>query len=72
MADEKKTTKRSITLVKTVKDIQFLGVNGSQLAAGQGLTFKRVPDGVEVTRDGESVVYTVYAANIAHIREVSE
>ena len=56
-------------MVKTVKDIQFLGVNGSQLTTGQGLTLDRKNDGtVVVRREGEKGFFVIYPANIAHLK----
>jgi hypothetical protein len=60
---------QKLTLVKTVKDVQFLGVNGSQLSVGQGLILERNQDGVKVSHPGHpGKTYVVFAANIAHLQ----
>jgi hypothetical protein len=60
---------RTLVMVKTRDDVQFLGVNGRQLTTGQGLQLTKVSKGVEVRKDGFDDVYTIYDANIAHIKE---
>ncbi len=62
--------KKAVVLVKTVQPVQFFGFNGQQVAVGMGVEFKRIPEGVEVRRVGEPAVYTIYAANIAFIKEL--
>jgi hypothetical protein len=64
-----------ITMVKTVSQVQFLGVHGQQLAATQGLEFKETPKGISVTsKHHTGKRYVVYNANIAHVeyKEVPE
>lgn len=76
MPEEKKTAARRIVMVKVINDVQFLGVNGKQLAVGQNLKFAKVQEGVAVSFaiGTPGPTYVVYAANIAHVKweEVDE
>ena len=66
-----------IVLVKTVTDVQFLGICGRQLSPTMvgGLEFKEVSKGIQVTSQqyaGRRVI--IFSANISHVeyREVEE
>jgi hypothetical protein len=66
-----------ITMVKTISQVQFLGVHGQQLAVSQGggLEFKETNKGISVTsKHHPGKRYVVYNANIAHVeyKEVPE
>lgn len=63
--------KPRIVMVKLVKDIQFLGINGSQIAptmAG-GIELSEVSKGVIVRSPAhKGKTFLVFNANIAHIQ----
>ena len=64
MADTK------IVVVKTVKDVQFLGINGGQITATMagGLELRETNKGVQVTSKsypGKRII--IFNANISHI-----
>lgn len=63
--------KPRIVMVKLVKEVQFLGISGSQIAptmAG-GLELTEVTKGVRVSSpQHKGKVFVVFNANIAHIQ----
>ncbi len=59
-----------IALVKTVAQVQFLGISGTQIAPSMagGLELREVPKGVMVTsRSFPSKRILIFNANISHI-----
>jgi hypothetical protein len=77
MAEKSETKAEYIAVVKTVQDVQFLGINGKQIAASMagGLELKEFPKGIQVTSKahaGKRIV--IYNANIASVeyREVEQ